>query len=71
MNESHLVKLILFVDDTNMFINDFDLKSLIVKANNDLCKLSLWFFQVNRLSLNVNKTNYFISKKKQTYQGYC
>ena len=50
-NVSQLVKLILFSDDTNMFISDSDLKHLIVRANNELSKLSLWF-QVNRLSLN-------------------
>ena len=40
MNVSQLVKLILFADDTNMFISDSYLKSLIVKVINELSKLS-------------------------------
>ena len=39
MNVSQLLKLILFADDTNMFICDSDLKSLIVRANNELVLL--------------------------------
>ena len=41
MNVSQLVNLILFADDTNMLISDNDLTSLIVKANDELSKLSL------------------------------
>ena len=59
-NVSVLVKLVLFADDTNMFISDKDLTSLIVKANDELSKLSLsklsLSFRVKRLSLNVKKT---------------
>ena len=42
MNLFQLVNLILFEDDTNMFISDNDLTSLILKVNDDLSKLSLW-----------------------------
>ena len=59
MNVSQLVNLILFADDTNMLNNDNDLTSLIVKVNDELSKLSLWF-RVNRLSLNVKKTNFIL-----------
>ena len=63
MNVSQLVNLILFADDTNMFISDNDLTSLVVKANDELSKLSLWF-RVNRLSLNVKKTNFILFRTK-------
>ena len=62
-NASQLVNLILFADDTNTFISDNDLTSLIVKANDELSKLSLWF-RVNRLSLNVKKTNFILYRTK-------
>ena len=63
MNVSQLRNLILFADDTNMYISDNDLISLIVKANDELSKLSLWF-RVNRLSLNVKKTNFILFRTK-------
>ena len=43
MNVSQLVNLILFADDTNMFISDNDLTSFIVKANDELSQLSYCF----------------------------
>ena len=63
MNVSQLVTIILFADDTNMFISHIDLTSLIVKANDELSKLSLWF-RVNRLSLNVKKTIFILFRIK-------
>ena len=63
MNVSHLVNLILFADDTHMFISDNNLISLIVKANDELSKLSLWF-RVNRLSLSLKKTNFILFRTK-------
>ena len=63
INVSQLVNLILFADDTDMFNSDNDLTSLIVKANDELSKLSLWFL-VNRLSLNVKKTNFILFRTK-------
>ena len=46
-----------------MFISDNDLTSLIVKANDELSKLSLWF-RVNRLLLNVKTTNFILFRTK-------
>ena len=63
MNVSRLVNLILLADDTNMFISDNNLTSLIVKANDELSKLSLWF-RINRLSLNAKKTNFILFRTK-------
>ena len=63
MNVSQLVNFILYADDTNMFVSDNDLTSLIVKANDELSKLSLCF-RVNRLSLNVKATNFILFRTK-------
>ena len=68
VNVSQLVNRILFADDTNVFNSDNDLTSLIVKANDELSKLSLsklsLSFRVNRLSLNVKKTNFISFRTK-------
>ena len=58
-NASKLSKLILFVDDTNMFYANNDINELIGQKNTELDKLNVWFL-VNRLSLNIAKTNYMI-----------
>ena len=50
-------KLKLFADDTNLFLFDHNLSSLETRANSCLAKMELWF-NVNKLSLNVEKTSY-------------
>jgi len=59
--KSHLI---LFADDTNIFVADHNLNNLICNINYELQLISEWF-QVNKLSLNVNKTNFvfFVSPK--------
>ena len=44
-------QLILFADDTNVFLSHKDLDCLVNQLNTDLNKLSIWF-KVNKLSLN-------------------
>ena len=56
---------ILFADDTNLLFYDDDLSDLICNTNQQLLKVSNWF-QVNRLSLNVTKTNFIIFQKLRT-----
>ena len=56
---SELLKLIIFADDTDIFCIDDDPKVLIDKLNNELIKLTKWF-RVNKLSLNVSKSNYMV-----------
>ena len=56
---SEYLYLILFADDTNVFMHHKDLNSLQNICNIELEKLSQWF-KANKLSLNVNKTNYVI-----------
>jgi len=59
--KSHLI---LFTDDTNIFVADHNLNNLICNINYELQLVSEWF-QVNKLSLNINKTNFvfFVSPK--------
>ena len=59
INCSKILYFILFADDTNILISDKSLCSLIRVLNCELSKLADWF-SVNRLSLNLTKTNYII-----------
>ena len=49
----------LFADDTNIYYESNSLQDLEKKINKELGKLQLWL-NVNRLSLNISKTNYII-----------
>ena len=62
-NCSNIFEFILFADDTNLFASGNDISLLINIVNNELIKLCVWF-QVNKLSLNVNKTNYMLFGRK-------
>ena len=50
---------ILFADDTTIFTKSSDIASLYEQVNYDLNSLHDWF-KTNKLSLNVNKTNYML-----------
>ena len=54
---SNLLDFHLFADDTNIFLQDQNLKSL--ELNEELDKVNQWL-QSNRLSLNIDKTNFVI-----------
>ena len=47
----------MFADDTNLFCKSKTVKTLFLKVNIDLEKISEWF-QVNKLSLNEDKTSF-------------
>ena len=47
------------MDDTNIFLQDQNLHSLELKFNEELVKVNPWL-QLNRLSLNIDKTNFVI-----------
>ena len=49
--------LILYADDTNIFAEDKNLSQLFKKVNAGLIKLNKWF-QCNRLTLNLKKTEF-------------
>ena len=63
-NVSILMKSIVFADDTNFFYSGGNLSQVCETVSSELCKLHSWF-QVNKLSLNIDKTNFMIFGNKQ------
>ena len=63
-NISDKLKFFLFADDTNIYYDSDDLINLEKTVNNELKKLSQWL-NVNRLALNVSKTNSVIFRAKK------
>ena len=63
INASKFLHLILFADNTNIFLHHSDLSILQTMSNAEIDKLSEWF-KSNRLSLNIKKTNYIIFSPK-------
>ena len=51
----------IFADDTNVFASARNLKDLEEIVNSELKKVIIWC-DVNRLSINFNKTNFMIIK---------
>ena len=62
-NVSKLAKFILFVDYTNKFCAGNNLKELQCMINGVLAKLAKWF-AVNKLVLNLSKTNYMLFRNR-------
>ena len=60
---SKLLHFIIFADDTNIFYLHNDPVELIRVVNKELVKLNIWF-KINKLSLNVDKSNYMLFGKK-------
>ena len=58
-NISKVLNFYLFADDTNIYSESDSLQDLEKVINKELNKLNLWL-NVNRLSLNIDKTNYII-----------
>ena len=68
-NVSDVLKLVLFADDTNIFCSGKNLTALCETVSQELDKLNIWF-RVNKLSLNISKTNFIIfGNRKQTDQA--
>ena len=63
-NISNKLQFFLFADDTNIYYESNDLKFLEKTVNKELKKLSVWL-NVNRLALNVSKTNFVIFRSCQ------
>ena len=63
-NISDKLQFFLFADDTNIYYESKDLKILEKTVNEELKKLSLWL-NINRLALNVGKTNFVIFRPCQ------
>ena len=58
-NVSDKLKFFLFADDTNIYYESADLVELEKVVNTELRNLSSWL-KVNRLALNIEKTNFLI-----------
>ena len=56
---SKLLFFLLFADDTNIFITGKDINTITHTLNQELKKLLIWL-QVNKLSINIDKTKYII-----------
>ena len=54
----------MFADNTNLFISEKNLPELIPIMNTELTKYMTWM-NVNKLLVNVSKTNYMIFRKKR------
>lgn len=61
-NVSTASSLVLFADDTNIFFSGDNYKRLQDDICNELDKFHDWF-HANRLSLNIDKTNYMVFGK--------
>ena len=59
VNVSNILFPILYADDTNLFMSGKNIDTLIMNINTELCKLVQWL-NVNKLSLNIEKTHYMI-----------
>ena len=59
VNVKPLANIIMFADDTNLFFTGPDIMKLYKTINIELLKISYWF-TINKLSLNITKTNYNI-----------
>ena len=62
-NISDKLKFFLFADDTNIYYEDKKLDVLEKTINFELRKLTLWL-NINRLALNITKTNFVIFSAK-------
>ena len=57
INSSSFLNFVLFADDTSVFYSHSNFNHLVNLLNRELSKISQWF-KCNKLSLNVNKTNF-------------
>lgn len=69
-NCSDILHFILFADDTNLLHSDCSLDNLISVVNSELDKLSCWF-KANKLSLNLEKTNFIMFGNKYVDISKC
>ena len=60
-NCSDKVSIRIFADDTNIFASSKSIKDLEILINEELTKVKKWC-DLNKLSINIKKTNYMIVK---------
>ena len=69
LKASSLVEFLLFADDTSIFASGNCLSDLISIMNNELVSIDEWF-RTNKLSLNMDKTNYILFRTRHK-ASYC
>ena len=67
---SPLLTYILFADDTNIFFSLKNHQTLVTIMNSELSKISSWF-KCNKLSLNIDKTNFIYFKNAHSRDIQC
>ena len=60
------LKCVLFADDTSLYCSGSDLNQLLQVVEDDLKLLKKWF-DINKLSLNINKTKFIIFGNKKVH----
>ena len=65
-NASTSLKFILFDDDTNVFYSGVDIQTLCECISREVDKLHVWL-SVNKLTLNVDKTNFSLFGNRKKY----
>jgi len=60
---SKIANTILFADDTNLFFGGPNIDLLCLTINDELDKIATWF-NLNKLSLNIKKTNFIMFKSR-------
>uniref|UniRef100_A0A8C6MKE1 Reverse transcriptase domain-containing protein n=1 Tax=Nothobranchius furzeri TaxID=105023 RepID=A0A8C6MKE1_NOTFU len=65
VNVSNLLGTVLFADDTTLFYSGLNIHEVTQVINSELIKVKKWF-DINRLSLNLNKTNYILFNNKRS-----
>ena len=63
-NVSEKLNFFLFADDINIYYESDNLHNLEKEINKELKQLSLWL-KINRLALNISKTNFVIFHSNQ------
>jgi len=66
---SKVAEIILFADDTSLFFSDTDVNGLCDTINQELDKVATWF-KLNKLSLNIKKTNFILFKTRNSKNLY-
>ncbi|HMK58436.1 MAG TPA: reverse transcriptase family protein [Nitrososphaeraceae archaeon] len=69
VNCSKLLYFILFADDTNLFFSCNNYDDLMCTINTELEKLAVYFC-ANKLSLNVQKSNYILFRSKSKLHSF-
>ena len=64
VNSCPAAKLVIFADDTSVFLSNKKFDQLLIEAESTLKQLMKWF-EANRLTLNTSKSNFIIFRTSQ------